>query len=123
MTGKQSDRMLMEKGICDDALEYGLWSWVSDFYSRKMLSSVIVVWLSGMICIAVAVFSAIRFYRSEETRDLIFFATVFVCCIILMSTVKIFAFHLIQRNGFSREIRRLELRLADLTALLQAKHG
>ena len=115
--------MFVEKGICDEACEYDLWSRVCDFYNRRMLSSLIVVWSWAIICIAAALFSAVRFYRSEETRDLILFATVFVCCIIFMSTVKLFAFHLIQRNGFRREIRQLELSLAELTALLQAKCG
>lgn len=123
MTDEQTNRVLVEKGSGNDSRDCSLWSWLSDFYSREMLSSTIVIWFWGILCLAVAVFSAVRFFQSEEVKDLILFATVFVCCVIFLGVVKIFAFHLIQRKAFRREIRRLELRLTELAAPLQDKRG
>jgi lysylphosphatidylglycerol synthetase-like protein (DUF2156 family) len=91
-----------------------LWSMVRQFYNRKMLSVIILAWVYFIIVLALAVLSGIRFSESEQTKDQIMYAAIFVCCVQLVSLIKVFAWQMIHRNGIKQEIKRLELRIAEL---------
>ena len=85
-----------------------------DFYNRKMLSVIILVWTYGLVFIAGAIFSAVKFFDTEHTKFHIMYAAIFVCCIQFIVLLKIFSWQMIHRNSIKREIRRLELRIAEL---------
>ncbi len=91
-----------------------LWSMIKQFYNRKMLSVIILGWVYFIIVLALAVLSGIRFFESEQTKDQIMYAAIFVCCVQLVSLIKVFAWQMIHRNGIKQEIKRLELRIAEL---------
>ncbi len=91
-----------------------LWSMVRQFYNRKMLSVIILAWVYFIIVLALAVLSGIRFSESEQTKDQIMYAAIFVCCVQLVSLIKVFAWQMIHRNGIKQEMERLELRIAEL---------
>ncbi len=99
----------------DDSKEDTLRSMLSDFYNRKMLSTVIFIWVWGLVVVAGATYCAIRFFDAEQTRSQIMYAALFVCCVEFLALTKIFAWQLIHRNGILREIKRLELRIAELS--------
>ena len=98
----------------DDSRENTIWSMVGGFYSRKMLSMVILVWSMAIIFMAVAIFSGIMFFGTGEIQYQIMYAVIFLTCIQWIGLIKIFAWQLIHRNGIKREIKRLELRIAEL---------
>ncbi len=102
----------------DDSKEDSLCSMLSDFYSRKMLSTAILVWFWGIIFVAGAVYSAVKFFDAEQTRDQIMYAAVFVCLVQFLGLMKVFAWQMIARNSVKREVKRLELRIAELSASL-----
>ena len=91
-----------------------LWSMIKQFYNRKMLSVIILGWVYFIIVLALAVLSGIRFFESEQTKDQIMYAAIFVCCVQLVSLIKVFAWQMIHRSGIKQEIKRLELRIAEL---------
>jgi hypothetical protein len=91
---------------------------VSEFYSRKMLSIVILVWVWGIAFLAGAVFSGVRFFRADEIRCQIMYAAIFISCIQFVATLKVFAWQIIHRNSIKREIKRLELRIAELAGAI-----
>ena len=91
-----------------------LWSMVRQFYNRKMLSVIILGWVYFIIVLALAVLSCIRFSESEQTKDQIMYAAIFVCCVQLVSLIKIFAWQVVHRSGIKQEMKRLELRIAEL---------
>ena len=91
-----------------------LWSMVRQFYNRKMLSVIILAWVYFIIVLALAVLSGIRFFESEQTKDQIMYAAIFVCCVQLVSLIKIFAWQVVHRSGIKQEMKRLELRIAEL---------
>lgn len=105
----------------DDSKEDSLCSMLSDFYSRKMLSTAILVWFWGIIFVAGAVYSAVKFFDAEQTRDQIMYAAVFVCLVHFVGLMKVFAWQMIARNSVKREVKRLELRVAELSASLTGK--
>ena len=98
----------------DEPREDTLWSMVREFYSRKMLGVIILVWIYGLVFIAGAIFSAIKFFDTEHTKFHIMYAVIFVCCIQFIVLLKIFSWQMIHRNSIKREIRRLEHRIAEL---------
>ncbi len=105
----------------DDAKEGTLRSMLGDFYNRKMLSTAIFIWVWGLVVVGGAVFCAIRFFNTAETRYQIMFAAIFVCCVQFLALTKIFAWQLIHRNGILREIKRLELRVAEFSGKLDSR--
>jgi hypothetical protein len=101
-------------GMYEEPREDTIWSMVGDFYNRRMLSMVIFIWAWGIAVMAVTIFSAIKFFAVEQTKSQIMYAAIFICGWQLIALTKIFAWQLIHRNGIKREIKRLELRIAEL---------
>ena len=61
------------------------------------------------------------FFQTHEMRSLIFYATVFNTCMVTIAAVRLFLWQMLLRQGTIREIKRLELRILELTKTLQAK--
>jgi multisubunit Na+/H+ antiporter MnhG subunit len=91
---------------------------LSEFYSRKMAATALLVWGVGLLFLAAAVYSAVAFFRAAETRDQILYATTFLSSLLIMGLLKIFAWQMLHRNSIKREIKRLELQIAELAAAL-----
>ena len=107
--------------VYDDSREDTIGSMLSDFYSRKMLSIAILVWAWALIFMAGAVGSAIMFFVSGQIRDQIMYASLFVCLVLFVGFMKVFAWQMMARNSIKREVKRLELRIAELTQALASK--
>jgi len=105
----------------DDAREDTIGSMISEFYSRKMLSIAVLVWVWALIFIAGAVGSAIMFFVSGQIKDQIMYAALFVCLVLFVGFMKVFAWQMLARNSVKREVKRLELRLAELVQALASK--
>jgi hypothetical protein len=105
----------------DESKEDTLWSMARDFYSRSMLSTAILVWVCGIIFFAGAVYSGIQFFGTDQTKCEIMYAAIFICCIHGIGWMKIFAWVMMQRHGIKREIKRLELRIAELSEAVKGR--
>jgi hypothetical protein len=112
MTDEQIRRILDDD--YDPSRENPLMSMARDFYSRRMLSIALFVWFWGLLFIAGAVYSGIQFFKVDQTRAQIMYATIFTCSFICVAFMKVFAWQMIHRTGITREIKRLELRIAQL---------
>jgi hypothetical protein len=107
----------------DDAREDGIRSMLREFYSRKMAATSAFIWVVALVYLAVAVYSAIAFFRTDQTRYQIMYAAIFICCVSIMGFLKVFAWQMLYRNSIKREIKRLELRIAELTQALGPRQG
>ncbi|MBN1803704.1 MAG: hypothetical protein JW837_00495 [Sedimentisphaerales bacterium] len=107
-------------GSYDDSKEDTICSMLGDFYNRKMLSVVIFVWVWAIVLIAGAFYSGIKFYKYAGDVRFIY-ALVFIVCIQGISIIKIFAWQMIHKNSIKREIKRLELRIAELNETVKSK--
>lgn len=121
MDMKNVKKIIDDYEIYESLKEDSLRSMISNFYSRKMLSVVIFVWVWAIIIIAGAVYFGIAFFRAESTKDHIMYATAFLCCIMWVNLVKIWSWQMIHRNNLKREIKRLELRIGELSEALENK--
>ena len=105
----------MIDGLYDESKEDTLRSMIADFYSRKMMSFAIIIWVYGVAFGILAVYSAVKFFSAADTKGQIMFAALFLCAVQIIALCKIFAWQMIHRNGIKREIKRLEIRIANLT--------
>lgn len=101
--------------INDDSAEDGILAMARDFYNKKMLSVVIIVWVWAIIFLAGIVYSGSKFLDAGEVKQQIMYAAIFICCFQGICLMKIFAWQMIQRNSINRKIKRLELHIAELT--------
>lgn len=106
----------------DTAREDTLLSMASDFYSRKMMSTAILVWAWAILFLALAVYSAIQFFGTDDTKAQILYAVLFISGAHGIGLMKIFAWEMVHRHSIKREIKRLELRMAEFSEkILSAK--
>jgi positive regulator of sigma E activity len=105
----------------DDSKEETLRSMASDLYSRRLLSTAILVWVWAIIFIALAVFSAVQFFKTDQTQWQIMYAALFILGAHGVGLMKIFAWEMVHRHSIKREIKRLELRVAELSETIKGK--
>ncbi|MHC4463237.1 MAG: DUF6768 family protein [Planctomycetota bacterium] len=92
----------------DDSKEDSIWSMARDFYSRKMLPVVILVWIWAIIFFVGAAYSGIIFFKTDQIKFQIMYAAIFICCFQGICLMKIFAWQMIHRQDIKREIKKLK---------------
>jgi len=105
----------------DESKEDTVRSWIRDAYSKKMRWVMFNVYVCYLLCLALVIFSGIKFFRTDETKFQIMYAAIFVCCNLWMGFVSVFGWVMMQRPRISREIKRLELRIAELNETVKNK--
>jgi len=103
----------------DESKEVTMRSYLRDFYSRRMLWVVLNVFICYFVCLVPMIFCAIKFFQTNQTRYQIMHAAIIVCCSHWMGFVSVFAWVMVQRPSISRKIKRLELRIAELTEKIE----
>lgn len=113
------------KKILDDeydvSREAPLRSLLKEFYSRRMLSTAIFAWVWAMIFLAGAVYAGIQFFKADQIRAQIMYAAVFVCFVYGVGLMKVFAWEMVNKHSVKREIKRLELSIAELSQTVKDK--
>lgn len=103
----------MTEDSYDNSREEGLITMLKDFYCRNTLSIVIFAWFWGIIFVVGAVYSGVEFCRFAGDKRFIY-GLVFIVCMHGITITKIFTFQITYTKGIKREIKRLELRIAEL---------
>ena len=102
----------------DDSREGSIRSMLGEFYSRRMLWTAVFIWTVALALFIGAIFSAVKFFDAAQTRNQILYATLFLTLFHWLGLMKIFAWQMIHRNSLAREIKRLEIRIAELAKSL-----
>ncbi|MHC4459602.1 MAG: DUF6768 family protein [Planctomycetota bacterium] len=118
---KEELKMKMIDDIYDKQKEESLFSLIGELYSSRMLPSMAMHFLYSLPFIAGAVFCGIIFFKTEQTQFQIMYATIFVCCIQFCIFSKAKYWQMLHKINISREIKRLELRIAELTETVKNK--
>lgn len=116
---KEIDRMTQE--LYDEPREDSYPAMVSEFYSRKMLGTALLVWANFLFFFALGIACAVLFFLSGEVRYQIVWAALFICFMQWSTLGKVFAWQAIHKNQVKREIKRLELRVVELAQAVTAK--
>ena len=96
-------------------------SMVWDFYNKKNRFTIIWVWGNSLVFLALTAFSAILFFKAGQTRYQIMYAAIFICSIQVIILAKIVYWQTMHRNKIAREIKSLELRIAELSETVKNK--
>jgi len=67
-----------------------------------------------LVFFVLAIFSAVKFFHTEDSRDMMMWALAFVFCMMAVSMLKMWFWMEINKNAITREIKRLELQIARL---------
>ncbi len=105
----------------DESKEVTMRSWLGDFYSKKMRLVMINVFVCYLICTVLIIFSAIKFFRTEQVQYQIMHAVIVVCSSQWLGFISVFAWVMMQRPSISRKINRLELCIAELIETIKEK--
>ena len=105
----------------DESKEDTYCAMASDFFSKGMRSITIYIFLHFFFFFALAILSAVLFFLADQTKDQIMYAAIFVCLILIGYLIKVGAWIMVGRNSIKREIKRLELRIAELNETVKNK--
>ncbi len=119
MNDEQTKKMLED--TCDDSKEDTYRAMLRDFFSKKMRWFTINVYVWSLIFLVPIIISVIQFFRTDQTKFQIMYASVFICCFLSIGFIKTIAFVMISRHNIKREIKRLELRIAELAETVKNK--
>ena len=76
------------------------------------------VWLTvfwSLVFLALSIFSAVQFFKTEDARDMLLWGLGFIVCLSVVSMLKIWFWMEMNKNAIMREIKRLELQVARLS--------
>jgi len=107
--------------VYDDSMNEGFASMLGDFYNKKTASVAIFIWFWGLVFIAIAIYCGVQFFKTESSQYQTMYAALFITFMMFLSIIKIFAWQMIHRNNLKREIKKLELRIAELTEIIKNK--
>ncbi len=105
----------------DDSKEDTYCSMARDFFSKKMRWFMINFYAWSFFFLVLIIISVIQFFRTDQTKFQIMYAAIFVCCSLSIGFIKAIAFVMITRHNIKREIKRLELRIAELNETVKNK--
>ena len=116
------DRRIREALDADDrdwfedfSAEPGIHEQLLETFRGKMWFLNLMTLLFGIVFMIITVMVAIRFFRAEEVREQIAYATGFVVCMLIILGMKIWYWMVLNRNMVTREVKRVELQLAHLS--------
>lgn len=114
MDREQLKQIIDSDGTFDETKEETLYGWLRDCYGRRMRWVLVSVGVQYVILVVPAVYTALAFFRTNQAAERILHATIFLFCNLWMGFVSVFGWVMMQRPSMSREIKRLELRIAEL---------
>lgn len=103
----------------DQTREESLGNIIKTFYSRKMRWVAVMLWTWALVGMTLITLSVVFFFQTDETRLQIMWATVFICSFTLIGFVKEMAWGVVNKHLLSREIKRLELEVAQLSQSIE----
>jgi len=121
MDQEQIKKIIDSSEEYDESKEDTMCSWIRDFYSKKMRWVMINFYVCWFILLVPIIFSAIKFFRTDQAKYQIMYAAIFVCCCLWGGPVSVMSCVMMQRPRISREIKRLELRIAKLNETVKNK--
>ena len=98
----------------DIAKEESLKNMIGEFYTRKRISTIILVWTYGTAMMLLAIWSAISFYKTDIIKDMIMYAALSLLFIQQLALIKIFAWQVIHRSSIKKDLKKIEFMLVKL---------
>jgi hypothetical protein len=88
--------------------------WMVHGFRGKMRWATLVLWLYAVAGGVLAAVAAWQFWNADQVWDMVLYATLFLVGVGLVAFMKLWYWQILNRNNVLREIKRLELRIAEL---------
>jgi hypothetical protein len=121
MNDEQIKKIIDSPEEYDDTKEESYIAWARFWFKSSQQWTIILVFAHFFFFLGLAVISGILFLVSETTKYQIMYAAFFVCLVLIAYLIKVFAWIMVSRNSIKREIKRLELRIAELSNSITEK--
>ena len=121
MNDEQIKKIIDSPEEYNDTKEESYISYARDFFKNSQRWAIILVFVHFFFFLALAIISGILFLISGTTKYQIMYAALFVVFLLIGYLIKIFSWVWGSRNIISREIKRLEIRIAELASSLSDK--
>ena len=105
----------------DELKEESYISWANFWFRKTQRWAIVLVFAHFLFFITLATLCGILFLLTHSTKYQIMYAAFFVCLVLIGYLIKVFAWVMASRNIISREIKRLELRIAELNEAITNK--
>ncbi len=73
----------------------------------------------SLVFFGLGIFSAVRFFNTDDSRDMMMWALAFIFCMMAVSMMKMWFWMEMNKNAITREIKRLELQIARLAGRIK----
>ena len=83
-------------------------------FRSKLRWMVVFLWVEGVAVCVAAVWAGVGLYRAQETKQVIVYATALIISAIFFMLVKVVGWQWMSKYSLMREIKRLELQIAEL---------
>jgi len=93
----------------------GVFRQMAGLYQGELRWMAVAVTIHLLVILALMVWVASAFFRSADTKAQILYATCFVLLGLALTLAKLWGWMLMNRYALQREIKRVELRLVELT--------
>jgi len=121
MNEEQLKKIIDSPEEYDDSKEESYISWVRFQFRIAQRWAIILVFAHFFFYLALAILCGMLFLMTNTTKYQIMYATLFVVFILIGYLIKVFGWVMASKNSISREIKRLELRIAELSQTIKDK--
>ena len=90
------------------------------FRSRARWLAIVAV-IYSLVFVALAIFSAVRFFRVDSAHESVLWAAIFLVSMQIIGLGKIFFWMQMNRVSIMREMKRMELQFARLSAQIEKR--
>ena len=117
---KKQMKQIIDQPLDPEHIREGTYfSFFSDFYTRNNRVVILFVWGNALFFLALLVVSAILFFQTNNTQYHILYAALFICSVQVLILTKIVYYLAVIRNRTLRDIKRLELCMAEMNEKLK----
>jgi len=108
-----------EAKFYDDLEEQNLIGKLGEVYKGKMGWLAIIMNVAHLVIFGLLVYCIVQFFGTNETNELIKWASAGFLCMIAMGMLKLYIWMQMDKNDILREMKRLELQVATLFSKLE----
>lgn len=96
--------------------EQSIFEIIGDTFRGRQRWLVVLMYIYSVVFFGLAIFTAVKFFQVESTRELIAWAVGFLFCTMAVTMLKMWYFMEMNKNAITREVKRLELQIARLAS-------
>ena len=101
-----------EAKFYDELDEQDLFGKVGAVFKGKYGWLVVIMNVVSLLAFGFLIYCTVQFFNTSDTNDLIMWAAGGICCVLLVSLLKLFFWMQMDKNDILRELKRLELHIA-----------